>query len=112
MKNFAGTRAAISHFHLLITGSAAQTILATQFSEIPTVQSVRTSSSVVAKNPVLATVPKTKLIARPAQTPQYAKVSQAIYTNINSMLGGGTSPSAALKTAANQINSSVSSSGL
>ena len=95
-----------------ITGSAAQTILATQFSEIPTVQSVRTSSSVVAKNPVLATVPKTKLIPRPAQTPQYAKVSQAMYTNINSMLSGGTPPSAALKTAANQINSSVSSNGL
>jgi multiple sugar transport system substrate-binding protein len=95
-----------------ITGSAAQTTLATEFSEIPTVQSVRTSSSVVAKNPVLATVPKTKLIARPAQTPQYAKVSQAIYTNINSMLSGSTSPSAALKSAASQINSSVSSNGL
>jgi multiple sugar transport system substrate-binding protein len=95
-----------------MTGTAAQTTLATQFSEIPTVQSVRTSPSVVSKNPVLATVPKTRLIPRPAGTPQYAKVSQAIYTNINSMLSGSTSPSAALKTAANQINSSVSSNGL
>ncbi len=95
-----------------MTGSAAQTTLATQFSLIPTVQSVRTSSSVVSKNAVLAIVPKTRLIPRPAGTPQYAKVSQAIYTNINSMLSGSTSPSAALKTAANQINSSVSSSGL
>jgi trehalose/maltose transport system substrate-binding protein len=95
-----------------MTGTAAQTTLATQFSEIPTVQSVRTSPSVVSKNPVLATVPKTRLIPRPAGTPQYAKVSQAIYTNINSMLTGSASPSAALKTAANQINSSVSSNGL
>jgi multiple sugar transport system substrate-binding protein len=95
-----------------MTGTTAQTTLATEFSEIPTVQSVRTSSAVVAKNPVLATVPKTRLIPRPAGTPQYAKVSQAIYTNINSMLSGSTTPSAALKTAANQINSSVSSSGL
>jgi multiple sugar transport system substrate-binding protein len=95
-----------------ITSPAAQTILATQFSEIPTVQSVRTSPSVVAKNPVLATVPKTRLIPRPAQTPAYAKVSQAIYTNINSMMSGSASPSAALKSAADQINSSVSSNGL
>jgi multiple sugar transport system substrate-binding protein len=95
-----------------MTGTAAQTTLATQFSEIPTVQSVRTSPSVVSKNPVLATVPKTRLIPRPAGTPQYAKVSQAIYTNINSMLSGSASPSSALKSAANQINSSVSSSGL
>jgi multiple sugar transport system substrate-binding protein len=95
-----------------MTGSTAQTTLATEFSEIPTISSVRTSSSVVAKNPVLATVPKTKLIPRPSGTPQYAKVSQAIYTNINSMLSGSTSPSAALKSAASQINSAVSSNGL
>ncbi len=95
-----------------MTGTTAQTTLATQFSEIPTVQSVRTSPSVVSKNPVLATVPKTRLIPRPAGTPQYAKVSQAIYTNINSMLSGSSAPSSALKTAANQINSSVSSNGL
>jgi multiple sugar transport system substrate-binding protein len=61
---------------------------------------------------VLATVPKTRLIPRPAQTPQYAKVSQAIYTNVNSVLAGSTSPGAALSAASNQINSAVSSSGL
>jgi multiple sugar transport system substrate-binding protein len=95
-----------------MTSPAAQTILATQFSEIPTVQSVRSSPSVVAKNPVLATVPHTRLIPRPAQTPQYAKVSQAIYTNVNSVLAGGTSPSAGLSAAASQINSAVTASGL
>jgi multiple sugar transport system substrate-binding protein len=95
-----------------MTSPAAQTILGTQFSEIPTVQSVRTSSSVVAKNPVLATVPHTRLIPRPAQTPQYAKVSQAIYTNVNSVLTGSTSPSAGLSAASGQINSAVASSGL
>jgi multiple sugar transport system substrate-binding protein len=95
-----------------MTSPAAQTILATQFSEIPTVESVRTSSAVKAKNPVLAIVGDTRLIPRPAQTPQYAKVSQAIYTNVNSVLAGSTSPSAALSAASNQINSAVSSSGL
>jgi multiple sugar transport system substrate-binding protein len=95
-----------------MTSPAAQTILGTQFSEIPTVTSVRDSAAVKAKNPVLAIVGQTRLIPRPAQTPQYAKVSQAIYTNINSMLTGSTSPSAALSAAASQINSAVSSSGL
>jgi trehalose/maltose transport system substrate-binding protein len=95
-----------------MTSPAAQTILGTQFSEIPTVQSVRQSAAVKAKNPVLAIVGTTRLIPRPAQTPAYAKVSQAIYTNINSMLAGTTSPSGALSAASSQINSAVSSSGI
>ena len=95
-----------------MTSPAAQTILGTQFSEIPTLQSVRQSAAVKAKNPVLAIVGDTRLIPRPAQTPAYAKVSQAIYTNINSMLAGSTSPSGALSAASSQINSAVSSSGL
>jgi multiple sugar transport system substrate-binding protein len=95
-----------------MTSPAAQTILGTQFSEIPTVQSVRSSAAVQKVNPVLAIVGTTRLIPRPAQTPQYAKVSQAIYTNINSMLSGATSPSAALSAASSQITSAVSSSGL
>jgi len=57
-------------------------------------------------------VPKTRLIPRPAETPQYAKVSQAIYTNVNSVLSGQTSPSSGLKSASDQVNSAVSSSGL
>jgi len=95
-----------------MTSPAAQTILATKFSEIPTVQSVRSSAAVIKVNPVLATVPHTRLIPRPAQTPQYAKVSQAIFQNVNSVLAGSTSPSSALSTAASSINSAVSGSGL
>lgn len=95
-----------------MTSPDAQTILGTQFSEIPTVQSVRQSAAVKAKNPVLAIVGSTRLIPRPAQTPAYAKVSQAIYTNINSLLAGSTSVSGALSAATSQINSALSSSGL
>lgn len=90
----------------------AQTILATNYSEIPTVQSVRSSAAVVAKNAVLATVRYTKLIPRPAQTPQYAKVSQAIYQSVNAVLSGSTSVTSGLKSAANQINSALSPAGL
>ena len=95
-----------------MTSQAAQTTLGTQFSEIPTVQSVRSSAAVQKVNPVLAIVGNTRLIPRPAQTPQYAKVSQALYTNLNSMLSGSASPSAALSAASSQINSALSSSGL
>ena len=51
-------------------GRTAQNVLAVQYSEIPTVQSVRTSPQVLAENPVLATVPKTRLVPRPAGHPQ------------------------------------------
>src|SRR5262249_40006748 len=95
-----------------MTSPAAQTILATKFSEIPTVQSVRSSEAVVKVNPVLATVPHTRLIPRPAQTPQYPKVSQAISQTVNPVLAGSPSPTSALSTASNSINSAVSNSGL
>ena len=95
-----------------MAGMDAQTILATQFSEIPTTTAVRDSAAVKAKNPVLAIVGQTRLIPRPAGTAAYAKVSQAIYTNINSMLSGAASPASALSAASSQINSAVSSSGL
>jgi multiple sugar transport system substrate-binding protein len=95
-----------------MTSNAAQTTLATQFSEIPTITAVRSAPDVVSKNKVLATVPKTRLIPRPAQTPVYAKVSQAIYTNVNSVLSGQSSPTSGLKSASDQITSAVSSSGL
>ena len=70
-----------------------------QYSEIPTVQSVRTSPAVLTKNPVLATVPKTRLVPRPAGTPNYPALSTAMYTNVNAALAGSTSPSAAMAAA-------------
>jgi multiple sugar transport system substrate-binding protein len=95
-----------------MTGTDAQNILATQFSEIPTNQSVRTSPSVIASNPVLAVVPKTKLIPRPAQTPAYSQVSQAIYQNVSAAMAGTESPAAAIKAANSAINSALSGSSL
>jgi multiple sugar transport system substrate-binding protein len=95
-----------------MTGTQAQTILATQFSEIPTNESVRTSAKVVASNPVLAVVPKTKLIPRPTGTPQYAKVSQALYNNISSVLAGNEAPTAAINNANSTINTALSGGGL
>ncbi|HLI01373.1 MAG TPA: ABC transporter substrate-binding protein [Acidimicrobiales bacterium] len=95
-----------------MTGTKAQNILATQFSEIPTNQSVRTESKVVKSNAVLAIVPKTRLVARPAQTPKYAAVSQAIYQNVSAAVGGSKSPSAAISAANSSINSTLSGGGL
>jgi multiple sugar transport system substrate-binding protein len=95
-----------------MTGSTAQKVLATQFSLIPTNQSVRTSPAVKSANPVLAIVAKTKLIARPSQTPNYPEVSKAIYTAVNGVLSGATTPSAAIKKASGSINTAVSNGGL
>ena len=93
-----------------MASTQAQDVLAVQYSEIPTVQSVRTSPQVIAESPVLATVPKTRLIARPAGTPNYPQLSTAIYTNVNAALAGSTSPSAAMSAAQSAASTALSSS--
>lgn len=95
-----------------MTGPDAQKILATQFSEIPTNQSVRTAPDVISSNAVLAIVPKTKLVPRPAQTPNYPAVSQALYQNVSATLAGQKTPQAALSAANSAINTAVSGGGL
>ncbi|WP_207205409.1 ABC transporter substrate-binding protein [Microbacterium protaetiae] len=91
-----------------MTGTDAQTTLGTQFSEIPTNASVRSSSAVQGKNPVLAIVSQTKLVPRPAQTPDYPQVSKAIYTAVNGVLAGSAQPKSAIATASKQIDSALS----
>jgi multiple sugar transport system substrate-binding protein len=92
-----------------LASTQAQTILATEFSEIPTVEAVRTSPTVIALNPVLAIVGKTKLVPRPAGTPNYPALSTAIYTNVNAALAGSTSVSAALSAAQSQAQTALTS---
>lgn len=91
-----------------MTSDVAQTTLATKFSEIPTNASVRGSAQVKDKNPVLAIVSQTKLVPRPAQTPDYPQVSKAIYTAVNGVLSGSAPPKQAIATASKQIDSALS----
>jgi len=95
-----------------MTGVDAEHVMATQFSEIPTNEAVRVQKSVIAVNPVLATVPHTRLVARPSQTPEYPKVSQAIYQNVNEALAGSESPAKAIANASAGINTALSGGGL
>jgi multiple sugar transport system substrate-binding protein len=97
-------------FIKFLASDEAQKVLAVQYSEIPTTTSVRGSADVIGKNPVLATVPKTKLVPRPAGTPNYPQLSTAIYQNVNAALAGSSSPSAALSAAQSAANSALSSS--
>jgi multiple sugar transport system substrate-binding protein len=94
---------------------AAQDILSKRYGFISTVQAVRTDPSVIASNPVFAVVPKTKLVPRPAGTPEYPALSTAIYQNVNAALAGSASPSAAvssMQSAATSALSSTSNGGL
>jgi multiple sugar transport system substrate-binding protein len=95
-----------------MTSQEAQNIQATQFSQIPTINSVRKSPKVIKSNAVLAVVPKTKLVPRPAQTPDYPQVSQAIYQNVSSALAGQTSPSAAVSKMNSSIGTALGGGGL
>ena len=93
-----------------MAGTTAQGILATKYSEIPTTTAVRNSPSVIALNPVLAIVGKTKLVPRPAGTPNYPQLSSAIYQNVNAALSGSSSPSSAMGAAQSAANTALSSS--
>ena len=95
-----------------ITGVKAQTILATQFSEIPTNYAVQQNPAVQAVNPVLKTVHNVHLIARPSGSPAYPQISHAIYSNLNAALAGTVSPASALKSAAQQIQLAISKHSL
>ncbi|MGH9106193.1 MAG: extracellular solute-binding protein, partial [Acidimicrobiales bacterium] len=98
-------------FIKFITGTTAQTIEAhPPFSEIPTNAAVRANPKIKALNKPFSILSKTKLIPRPAQNPNYPKISQAIYSNWNSALAGSKSPAAAAKAMASQLKSAVSSS--
>jgi len=92
-----------------LASTQAQDILAQKYSEIPTVESVRTSAAVIASNPVLAIVPKTRLVPRPAGTPNYPALSTAIYTNVNAILAGSVTASAGLANAQSQANTALTS---
>ena len=98
-----------------LSSTTAQDILSQKYGFISTVTAVRTSPSVISANPVFAIVPKTKLVPRPAGTPNYPALSTAIYQNVNGALAGSTSPTAAvaaMESAANTALSTSSSGGL
>jgi multiple sugar transport system substrate-binding protein len=98
-----------------LSGTTAQDILSEKYGFISTVTAVRSSSAVIASNPVFAVVPNTKLVPRPAGTPEYPQLSTAIYQNVNAALAGSASPSAAvaaMQSAASSALSSSSSGGL
>jgi multiple sugar transport system substrate-binding protein len=102
-------------FIQFLSSTAAQDILSQKYGFISTVESVRTSPAVIAANPVFAIVPKTKLVPRPAGTPEYPALSTAIYQNVNGALAGSATPAAAvaaMESAANTALSSSSSGGL
>jgi len=98
-----------------LSGPTAQDILSKRYGFISTVTAVRTDPSVIGSNPVFAVVPKTRLVPRPAGTPEYPALSTAIYQNVNAALAGSASPSAAvssMQSAATSALSSTSNGGL
>jgi len=93
-------------------GTQAQTIMAEQGGEIPTVASVLANPAVQKSNPAFPIAAKNKLQPRPSQVAQYAQVSQGVYSNINAALTGSASPSSALSAADKAISSALNNSGL
>lgn len=95
-----------------MTGEKAQRALAVDGGLLPTRAGVLDDPEVQKANPVFVIAAKNKLVSRPSNAAEYAKVSQAVYSNINAALSGATSPSGALSKADGQINDALSGSGL
>jgi len=98
-----------------MSGITAQNILSQKYGFISTVTAVRSAPATIASNPVFAVVPKTRLVPRPAGTPEYPALSTAIYQNVNAALAGSASPAAAvaaMQSAATTALSSTSNGGL
>jgi multiple sugar transport system substrate-binding protein len=98
-----------------MSGTTAQDILSEKYGFISTVTAVRSNPAVIGSNPNFAVVPKTKLVPRPAGTPNYPALSTAIYQNLNGALAGSASPASAasaMQSAASTALSSTSSGGL
>lgn len=95
-----------------MTNTEAQTIMAKQFSEIPTNAQVASDPSVQSVSPIFGLISKTTYVSRPVQNPNYAALSKALYTNVNAALTGTVSVSNALKQAQTQITQAASGSGL
>jgi multiple sugar transport system substrate-binding protein len=98
-----------------MSGTTAQDILSEKYGFISTVTAVRSNPAVIGSNPNFAVVPKTKLVPRPAGTPNYPALSTAIYQNLNGALAGSASPASAasaMQSAAGTALSSTSSGGL
>lgn len=75
-----------------MAGDKAQRMLAVQAGMLPVRAGVLDDPAVQRTNPVFAMAAKNKLVSRPSNAAEYAKVSQAIYTNLNAALSGATSP--------------------
>ncbi len=91
-----------------MAGVQAQRILASQYFQIPTNDSVRTDTSITRLSPVLKAAADTKLVGRPSATIDYQKITTAIHRNIYAALPGpssaGLRPCLALRRAALAID--------
>jgi multiple sugar transport system substrate-binding protein len=98
-------------FAAWMASTQAQRILATQYQEIPTVASIRTSPAVTAGNPVLQAAARTRLVSRPSATADYQKITNAVHQNVYAALPGlsstGLDPCRALVRAARQLDPRV-----
>jgi multiple sugar transport system substrate-binding protein len=97
-------------FIQFLSSTTAQDILSQKYGFISTVAAVRSAPATIAANPVFAIVPNTKLVPRPAGTPNYPALSTAIYQNVNGALAGSATPAAAVASMESAANTALSSS--
>ncbi len=63
-------------------------------------------------DPTVTTTRRLRLVARPVQTPFYPQVSKAIYTRVNSAVGGSEPVGGALRAARSDITAALEGKAL
>jgi multiple sugar transport system substrate-binding protein len=93
-----------------LSGTQAQTMVATIGKVLPVTSAVQGTASVRAIDPPLAELANLRIVARPTGTANYAQLSQALYQNGNSALNGSTSIASALNAASGEVASALAGS--
>ncbi|MGP3966440.1 extracellular solute-binding protein [Streptomyces sp. 6N223] len=71
---------------------------------LPALAALRDSAEARASDtPTLALASEVGLVSRPSQSPRYPQVSKAVYTHVNTVLNGGSSPRDALASARSEM---------
>ncbi|WP_246618800.1 MULTISPECIES: extracellular solute-binding protein [Streptomyces violaceusniger group] len=95
-------------FARFLAEEEAQMMLLRRAGVLPAMDTVLDSPAAARTgDPTVTTARRLRLVARPVQTPYYPQVSKAIYTRVNSAIGGSESVGAALRAARSDITAAL-----
>ncbi|WP_431773286.1 extracellular solute-binding protein [Streptomyces cucumeris] len=100
-------------FARFCAGEEAQMMLLREAGVLPAMDTVLDGPAAARTgDPTITTTRRLKLVARPVQTPYYPQVSKAVYTQVNSAIGGSEPVGGALRAARSDITAALEGKAL